>query len=117
MEPSTELLLLAEEDPDAAEFTLGLLFQVEHMGVRDSVFDLIIALEGDFEAIVEPETIDREVAEQFRTQDVVSLLWPYLREVVQDITSRMRLDMPPLPIVDARRLVFTPSSQEEETAE
>jgi preprotein translocase subunit SecB len=69
---------------------------------------IYLAIEGNFTSIVDPETIKPEVIRRFKASDSVVLLWPYLRQTFHDLVTRMRLDVSPLPILDARALVQSP---------
>ena len=46
-----------------------------------------------------------------------SILWPYLRQTLHDLTNRMQLGIPPLPIIDPRALVGSPSGEDTEKAD
>lgn len=112
-EPSIEFLIEADEPNTDEEFSVRLLFDAQHVSIEDERFNLSVILEGYFVPIVEPETIDQQVAQRFKTRDVVMVLWPYLREAVHNITQRMQIDMPLLPVITPQQL----SSQEEEASE
>jgi len=117
-EPEMKIVLLSEDEVSFEEgFGLALLFEVHNMPAGDAGFNMTLTLEGYFEAVVDPETVDQEVFGRFVSSDAVLLFWPYLREAVHNITRRMGLELPPLPIVDARQLVSAPASAQEEISE
>lgn len=109
LEPTSEVALLGGPEDPEKEFVEALRFHVVYPG--EASFELSVTLEGQFEAIVEPSTIDQGAVRRFTSHDIISILWPYLRETVHNITERMHLSLPPLPIVDVRNLVVS----EEET--
>lgn len=120
LEPTIEVALLGQPETYEEDFVEALQFRVVQAG-EDS-FELSVTLEGQFKAIVDPDTIDREVLDHFTNRDVITILWPYIREVVHSMTGRMNLGLPPLPIVDARRLLISddepePPAPSEETTE
>jgi preprotein translocase subunit SecB len=116
-EPDIHILLIDEEDSDTVEeFDLALSFRTQAGSKEDECFDVSVILSGHFAAIVDIETIDKEVIQRFKEHDAVMLLWPYLRETVHSITERMELDMPPLPIISPRQLTTPPSVQREDDA-
>jgi len=72
-----------------------------------------LTVEGIFQPIVDIRTVKPEVIERFKNNDSIVLFWPYLRETLHDLTTRMRLGIPPLPVIDPRMLVKeTPESEE-----
>jgi preprotein translocase subunit SecB len=99
-----------DEPPDADEFDLLLNFDVTFPSAH-----IHLAIEGHFTSVVDPKTIKPEVVRRFKASDSIILLWPYLRQTFHDLTMRMRLDIGPLPIIDARTLIESPFG--EETAE
>jgi len=107
----------AEAVSQLDEFDLRFQLEVKCMNAGDESFNLSVLLEGHFEAVVDPKTIDQQVVRQFITRDAALMLWPYLREAVQSITARMGFMMPPLPILDARDLLDTSAPQEQETSD
>jgi len=110
-------LIIGSEPPDADEFGLLLTFETT-VPVDEPEYDIFLAIEGSFEATPEVEIPDPETIERFKSSDAAILLWPYLRQTLHDITTRMRLGLPPLPIIDPRALVEPPFSEEtEEDAE
>jgi preprotein translocase subunit SecB len=60
------------------------------------------------------DTIKPEVVSRFKETDALILLWPYLRQMLHDLTTRLRLDVPPLPIIDPGTLVTFVSQDESE---
>ena len=109
-------LIIGSEPLDAEEFGLLLTFETT-VPVDEPEYDIFLAIEGSFEAIPEVEISDPEEIKKFKSSDAAILLWPYLRQTLHDITTRMRLGLPPLPIIDPRALVESPLSGETEDAE
>jgi preprotein translocase subunit SecB len=116
-EPATHILLLGDEDLDPKEFDLALHFEVQNMDAGEERFDLSMILLGHFVATVDPRALDQEIIREFQEKEAFGLLWPYLREAVFNITERMRLGMPPLPILDFRQSIEDQDSLEEEEPE
>ncbi len=63
-------------------------------------FRLSVTIEGLFDALVDLVEIDSSVWQEFEDTSSVSLLWPYVREVVHSFTRRMRVDVPVLPTLN-----------------
>jgi len=76
-----------------------------------------LSVEGMFKPIVDISTIKPDVIERFKTNDAIVLFWPYLRQNLHDLTSRMRLGIPALPIIDPRALVSETAESEEQIPE
>jgi len=107
--PSLRIVLIkGEEPPLSSEF--GILLQLEaDMPHGDAPeCSISLSIEGYFEAIVDPSTLKTEIIERFKAADAILLLWPYLRETLHSLTDRMRLEVPPLPVIDARALLIMP---------
>ena len=119
--PSLSILLIkGEEPPTSSEFSLWLQFEADlpHGDVPECSISL--SIEGRFKAVVDPTTLKPEVIERFKVADAILLLWPYLRETLHSLTDRMRLEVPLLPVIDARALLTRPvdeSAMEEELFE
>jgi preprotein translocase subunit SecB len=96
-----------DEPPNTDEFDLLLTFDVTF-----PIAHIYLAIEGHFTSIVDTETIKPEVIRRFKASDSIILLWPYLRQTFHDLTTRMRLDIAPLPIIDARALIESPFDEE-----
>jgi preprotein translocase subunit SecB len=105
-------LVQDDSPPEAKQFGLLLRFETFFSpDDGDKGYFISLAIEGFFEAIVDIETIKPEIIERFKSRDAILLLWPYLRQTLQDITIRMSLDMPILPILDARALLASPEEE------
>jgi len=114
------LLVKGEEPPTSPEFSLRLQFEAELPHGDAPECSISLSIEGHFEVIVDPTTLRPEVIERFKESDAILLLWPYLRETLHNLTNRMRLGMPPLPVIDARALLTKPLAEsvvEEELSE
>jgi hypothetical protein len=111
--PLSILLHPGDEPPDAEEFGLLLTFETVFFSDGSPECTLYLAIEGRFKAMVDISTIKPEVIEQFKSDDAIVLFWPYLRQMLHDITDRMRLGIPPLPVIDPRALVQLPSTGDE----
>lgn len=101
-----------DSPPDADEFGLLLRFVTGIPFGSGREYSILIAIEGRFEVTTDIATIDSGLLERFKSRDAIILLWPYLRQTFHDLTVRMRLDVPPLPVIDARALVEEPDSSE-----
>lgn len=107
--PSLSILLIrGEESPTSPEFSLWLQFETELPHSDAPECSISLSIEGRFAVIVDPTILRPEVIERFKEADAILLLWPYLRETLHNLTNRMRLGMPPLPVIDARSLLTGP---------
>lgn len=106
-------LISDESPPDAEEFGLLLTFGTSISVGADRAYVIHIAIEGKFEAIVDTATVSVDLIDQFKSRDAIILLWPYLRQTLHDLTARMRLDIAPLPVLDARALVQKPVGEKQ----
>jgi len=111
--PLSILLHTGDEPPDAEEFGLLLTFETVFISDDSPECTIFLAIEGRFQAMVDMSTIKPEVIQQFKSQDAIVLFWPYLRQMLHDITDRMRLGAPPLPIIDPRTLLSSTDETEE----
>jgi len=75
-----------------------------------------MSLEGRFKSLVEVNTIKKEVLERFKSLDAIILLWPYLRQHLHDLTSRMRLELPPIPTLDVQAVLAAGEAPSPESA-
>ena len=107
--PSLRILLIkGDESPTSSEFSLWLNLEVELPHGDAPECSISLSIEGRFEAIVDPTTLKTEIIERFKAADAALLLWPYLRETLHNLTERMHLGIPPLPVIDARSLLTKP---------
>lgn len=114
--PLNILLHPGNEPLDAPEFGLLVTFEFSAPSEDEPTCHILLALEGLFQAVVDVETIDPEIIRQFKTSDAIILFWPYLRQTLDDLVVRMRLPLPPLPVVDARSLVSPPPEVSEKSS-
>jgi preprotein translocase subunit SecB len=115
-EPASLKVLLHQgnEPPSTQQFGLLLSFESDLPFADAPEYTISLAIEGLFKLIVDANTIRPETLERFKVADAMVLLWPYLRQTLHDITTRMRLDIPPLPVVDARSLVMIEDEEDKE---
>ena len=116
----TIVLIKGEEPPTASEFSLWLEFEADLPHSDAPEYSISLSIEGRFRAAVDPVALKPEVIERFKAADAILLLWPYLRETLHNLTDRMRLEVPLLPVIDARALLTRPvdeSAGEEELFE
>lgn len=107
--PTLRIELVKGEEPHTTpEFSLWLKLETNLPSEDAPECSINLSIEGRFKAIVEPAVLDLETVEQFKKSDAVSLLWPYLRETLHNLTDRMRLGVSPLPVIDARSLLVKP---------
>ena len=107
--PSLSILLIkGEEPPTSPEFSLWLRLNAAVPHGDAPKCSISLSIEGCFKAIVDTTTLKPEIIERFKTADAILLLWPYMRETLHNLTSRMRLGLPPLPVIDARSLLAKP---------
>jgi len=100
--------------PDGEEFSILLVFDATLPPDDEPACYIHLAIEGEFKTVVDISTIKAEVVEQFKSNDAIVLFWPYLRESLHDLANRMRLSIPPLPIIDPRALIDAASKATEE---
>ncbi len=109
--PSLSVLLLkGEEPPSSLEFDLRLHLETRLPHGDAPECSIALSIEGHFKAVVDPASIRPETTERFKTADAILLMWPYLRETLHNLTERLRIGVPPLPVIDARALV-TPTGE------
>lgn len=107
--PSLSILLVkGEEPPTSPKFSLLLQLETELPHGDAPECSISLSIEGRFEAIVDPTTLRPDVIERFKAADAILLLWPYMRETLHNLTDRMRLRVPALPVIDARALLTKP---------
>lgn len=87
-------------DKEDNSFNLMLLLHTKIPEGKDSICNLDLSIEGRFEAIVDIDTIREEFINEFKSRTGLFLLWPYLRQYLHDITNRLHLGVPPLPLID-----------------
>lgn len=104
-EATTRVSSTIEENPDPEGFFATLRLDTCRTAGEEEVLTLAVTIEGAFRAVGDLDEIDQEIAEEFMERDILLLLWPYLREQVHSLTRRMRLPVPPLPVVDVHTLV------------
>ena len=104
-ERPSKVYTVGEQPPDSERFfgTLGL--EARLVLSDDEMLELSVTVEGAFKFASDSEQEEEGAIEAFQERDLIPLLWPYLREQVHSITHRMRLGVPPLPLVDVRTLV------------
>lgn len=74
----------------------GMLFlRIKANGFEDPILSIDIAITGHFHP---KSTLSREDVEQFAGAEARLIFWPYFRELVSDITSRMHVRVITLPV-------------------
>ena len=104
LEFKTELHSSEIDDKDNS-FTLLLSLQTTIPDGENSICNLHLSVEGRFEAIVDIDSIKDAVIDEFRNKTGLYILWPYLRQYLHDITNRLRLRVPPIPMIDFSAIV------------
>jgi len=94
-----------QEDSGSDRFAIGVSFRAELPLSKTQACLISLTLEGLFTSLVALSTIKPETADRFKSVDAIVLLWPYVRQYVHDLTTRMRLDFPPLPTLDVRDML------------
>lgn len=94
-----------DDENEDDQFRIHLAFDASLPIDDKPVCKIHLSIEGMFSPIVDIETIKPDVIEQFKDNDSIVLFWPYLRQMLHDLTNRMRLRIPPLPVIDPRALV------------
>lgn len=104
-EAATRVSSTVDENPDPDGFFATIQLDTCRQVGEGKVLTLAVTVEGVFKAVGGLDEFDQQVAQEFLERDILLLLWPYLREEVHSLTRRMRLSVPPLPVVDVRTLV------------
>jgi len=98
-------LVSSDIDVEGGDFGMLLTFDAGFPIDDKPVCKIHLSIEGLFHAVVDVDTIKPEVIDKFKSKDAMVLFWPYLRQTLQDITDRMHIGIPPLPIIDPSVLV------------
>jgi len=99
---------------DTDAIALLLAFDATFDDEEKPVCDIHLSIEGRFNPVVDPASVEAEKLERFKSQDALVLFWPYLRQILHDVTDRMRLRIPPLPILDQRAIMDITISNKED---
>ncbi len=94
-----------EAPPDAEEFGLLLTFGTQVPVGDKKAYRINMAIEGKFHVLDSAQPLNADTVSQFKSRDAIILLWPYLRQMLHDLVTRMRIGIEPLPVLDARTLV------------
>jgi preprotein translocase subunit SecB len=110
---------LVSSDIDVEEGDFGILLTFDAGFPIDDkpVCKIHLSIEGLFNTVVDVDTIKPEALDKFKSKDAMVLFWPYLRQTLHDITDRMHLGIPPLPIIDPSVLVEAISEEPKDTKE
>lgn len=100
-----KIFVSTEEQPDQERFFAILELDAQRRVDEEEMVILTVAVEGAFESVEGSGETDEKAGQEFAEKDTIVLLWPYLREQVHSLTGRMRLRVPPLPVVDVRTLI------------
>lgn len=99
-----------EPEADNTDFLVQLVLDLPISDEDDALFAAIhVIIEGKFtveetgEQPLTPEAVD-----EFKSRSAFFILYPYLRQMLDDIVTRARLDIPPLPIVSFNAFSFSP---------
>jgi hypothetical protein len=74
--------------------------------------NIALTLEAQFLRIPTTEPLSEADVTDFETQHAVVLMWPYLRQILHNLTSSLELPVPPLPVIDPRALVSSTTTLE-----
>ncbi|MFQ5923541.1 MAG: hypothetical protein ACE5M4_11930 [Anaerolineales bacterium] len=106
-----------DDENESDDFRIHLAFDASLPIDDEPVCRIHLSIEGMFRPIVDVDTIKPDVVERFKENDSIVLFWPYLRQMLHDLTNRMRLGIPPLPVIDPRALVEETSEFKERIPE
>ncbi len=95
----------SEDPPEAKEFGILLSFEGTIPSGKNESCKVSVGVEGIFKTTVDPSVLKADVIKRFRQTDSAVLLWPYLRQYVHDLTCRLDLGLPPLPVLDVRAML------------
>jgi preprotein translocase subunit SecB len=98
--PVTIALKSQEPSQQKKEFGLLLTFDASFPLDEKPACNIHLAIEGIFRAVVDIKTVKPDVIQRFKSTEAMILFWPYLRQYLYDVTQRMKLPIPPLPIID-----------------
>jgi preprotein translocase subunit SecB len=105
---------LASFDDEDDSFRIHLAFDASFPIDKAPLCRIHLSIEGKFQPIVDISTLNPDVITKFKENDSIVLFWPYLRQMLHDLTNRMRLSIPPLPVIDPRTLVQTNDESDEQ---
>jgi preprotein translocase subunit SecB len=110
-------LISSDIDLEESDFGMLLTFDAGFPMDDKPVCKIHLSIEGIFHSVVDVDTIKLEVVERFKSKDAMVLFWPYLRQTLHDITDKMHLGIPPLPIIDPIALVEAISDESRDIKE
>lgn len=107
------IMVSLRKDVEERDRLLMLSFETRVPSTEGSDCNIKMTLEGRFRKAGGESAISPKEEMRFERVDAIVLLWPYLREHLHDLTLRMHLDVPPLPIIDSRLLLAKAGTQKE----
>jgi preprotein translocase subunit SecB len=110
-------LISSDIDLEDGDFGMLLTFDAGFPMDDKPVCKIHLSIEGIFHSVVDVDTIKPEVVERFKSKDAMVLFWPYLRQTLHDITDKMHLGIPPLPIIDPIALIEAISDESRDIKE
>jgi preprotein translocase subunit SecB len=84
--------------------TVHLNIDIEGPDSESPQYNINFTLEGMFISEEDLDNIDEKIWEDFENRSALSLLWPYAREYLHNITFRMREFIPLLPTLNLLNL-------------
>lgn len=98
--------LVSPEQPEGdSAHTIQVVFETEAPDAEGRTCRIHLSLEARFEKEPDSTPLSPSDIAEFEAKDAIVLLWPYLRQYLFDLTTKLELRVPPLPVIDPRALV------------
>jgi len=102
-EPDIRLELLRDwVAPDRKRFRVVYAIHLRHQYNRTQTLNLDCSIEAGFTTTA---PIGARRFSTFREREALVLLWPYLRATLSELTRLLEVRLPPLPMLDVRKVV------------
>ena len=101
---SIKLVVPTDREEDTARIVL-VVFETAAPDREGRACRIHLTLEARFEQAPGSTPLSTRDMADFEAQHAVVLVWPYLRQYLFDLTTKLDLVVPPLPVVDPRALV------------
>jgi len=103
--PLSIRLLAPETDSDSPERSVLAVFETTAPDREGRACKIFLSLEGTFHQAADAGPLPLATSKDFEGRHALVLLWPYLRQYLFDLTTKLDLRVPPLPVVDPRALL------------
>lgn len=103
--PLSIRLVVPDTAPKSPELPVIALFETTVPGEDGRACKILLSLEGIFQQAPDAEPLPPATLKDFQARHALVLIWPYLRQYLFDLTTKLGLKVPPLPVVDPRALI------------